>query len=108
MGSCAGTESAALFGCALLTSYLLLFIDFYIRTYKKPVKGKAPQVNGKPIANGNGVVNGYVMTWRSTGDVQLMLPPATSWSKRAHLPRLGHYHARRPPCSAHQPKSPNP
>lgn len=33
MGSCAGTEFAALFGCLLLTSYLGLFIDFYVRTY---------------------------------------------------------------------------
>ncbi|KAG1052514.1 hypothetical protein G6F43_005363 [Rhizopus delemar] len=34
MGSCAGTESSALFGCALLSSYLLLFINFYRMTYQ--------------------------------------------------------------------------
>jgi hypothetical protein len=34
-GYCAGTESSALFGCALLSSYLLLFINFYRLTYKK-------------------------------------------------------------------------
>lgn len=61
LGSCAGTESAAVFGCVLLSSYLGLFIQFYIQTYKKPAKGKgkAPQVNGKPITNGNGVANGH-------------------------------------------------
>ncbi|CAO0795327.1 unnamed protein product [Mucor circinelloides] len=34
-GSCAGTETSALFGCALLSSYLLLFINFYRLTYKQ-------------------------------------------------------------------------
>ncbi|RIA81282.1 fatty acid elongase [Glomus cerebriforme] len=45
-GSCAGSESAAIFGCSLLSSYLLLFIGFYKKTYndKKGTtisKGKA-------------------------------------------------------------------
>ena len=56
LGSCAGTEAAAIFGCVLLSSYLVLFINFYIQTYKAPVKGKKPIANGK--ANGNGVSNG--------------------------------------------------
>lgn len=32
-GSCAGSESAAIFGCWILSSYLLLFIGFYKKTY---------------------------------------------------------------------------
>lgn len=36
-GSCAGTEGAAIFGCALLTSYLFLFIAFYKKTYNAQV-----------------------------------------------------------------------
>ncbi|THH34129.1 hypothetical protein EUX98_g93 [Antrodiella citrinella] len=58
IGTCAGTEYAALFGCGLLSSYLVLFINFYIQTYKSPAKGKKSQANGKPVMNGNGVANG--------------------------------------------------
>lgn len=55
MGSCAGTESAALFGCGLLTAYLFLFINFYIQTYRKPsTRSKKPLANGNGVANGNG------------------------------------------------------
>ncbi|OAX42967.1 GNS1/SUR4 membrane protein [Rhizopogon vinicolor AM-OR11-026] len=69
--NCAGTETAALFGCGLLTSYLGLFINFYVQTYKKPSKGKKSAVNG--IANGhahNG--NRYAnFPWRIVLDVQM-------------------------------------
>ncbi|QIX02135.1 hypothetical protein AMS68_007652 [Peltaster fructicola] len=37
-GSCAGEEFAAFSGMAIISSYLFLFIGFYISTYKKPVK----------------------------------------------------------------------
>jgi len=35
---CAGEDVAAAFGCGLLTSYLLLFINFYFKTYKTKSK----------------------------------------------------------------------
>jgi hypothetical protein len=39
-GHCSGTEGAAIFGCMLLSSYLLLFIQFYFKTYKNVNKSK--------------------------------------------------------------------
>ncbi|KAF5390272.1 hypothetical protein D9757_002937 [Collybiopsis confluens] len=56
MGDCAGSESAAIFGCGLLTSYLGLFVNFYIQTYKKPAK--MPKANGHANGHSNGVANG--------------------------------------------------
>jgi len=65
LGNCAGSETAALFGCGLLTSYLGLFINFYFQTYKKPNGHKKPTSNG--VANGyaSGKANGVtsVAVW---------------------------------------------
>ncbi|TPX43199.1 very-long-chain 3-oxoacyl-CoA synthase [Synchytrium endobioticum] len=33
MGTCSGSDEAAQFGCFILSSYLLLFIQFFIKTY---------------------------------------------------------------------------
>lgn len=35
VGTCAGEPLAAFCGCAILSSYLVLFLAFYTRTYKK-------------------------------------------------------------------------
>jgi fatty acid elongase 3 len=59
-GDCAGTEYAAMMGCLVLTSYLFLFINFYIQTYKKPARA----VN-KSVAVGNGVANGKAYVFLS-------------------------------------------
>jgi len=41
IGTCAGEEFAAIFGCALLTSYLFLFIGFYAATYSRKGRVRA-------------------------------------------------------------------
>ena len=47
--TCAGTYSAAFMGIILINSYLLLFIEFFFKTYKKPagksVKGGKKKTN---------------------------------------------------------------
>jgi len=55
VGDCAGSEGAALFGCALLTSYLGLFINFYFQTYKKPTTARRPTANGVVREKANGI-----------------------------------------------------
>lgn len=90
MGKCAGEEFAAFSGMAIISSYLFLFISFYIATYNKTqtVKAGRPRRNtGKQSlidmkdyevpsvtnANGNGngdsKSNGAVSTGRSNGPV---------------------------------------
>ncbi|EDR14987.1 elongase of fatty acids, ELO [Laccaria bicolor S238N-H82] len=60
ISNCAGSETAALFGCGLLTCYLFLFINFYFQTYKKPATtGKSSgsansHTNGSTYQNGTG------------------------------------------------------
>lgn len=49
MGSCAGEEFAAIYGCGLLTSYLFLFIAFYIKVYY--TNGKKASKSAKKVAS---------------------------------------------------------
>jgi len=51
-GSCSGSEGAAIFGCALLTSYLFLFIAFYQKTYKQGQAAKAAKVAAAKTVSG--------------------------------------------------------
>lgn len=45
MGKCAGEEFAALAGIGIISSYLVLFISFYIATYNKAAKAGRPRRN---------------------------------------------------------------
>ncbi len=50
-GNCAGEEFAAFAGMAILSSYLLLFISFYLATYQKSVqKGRKRSNTAKKAA----------------------------------------------------------
>lgn len=45
MGQCAGEEFAAFSGMAIISSYLFLFISFYVATYQKAPKAGRPRRN---------------------------------------------------------------
>jgi fatty acid elongase 3 len=59
-GRCAGEEFAAFSGCAILSSYLFLFISFYFSTYKSGKRAtnkavtKGGEVEESLQSNGNG------------------------------------------------------
>lgn len=62
-GSCAGEEFAAFSGIAILSSYLFLFISFYVATYKK--EGKRPsgrkavrRMSQAEMPNPNDIIHG--------------------------------------------------
>ncbi|CAI5757178.1 unnamed protein product [Candida verbasci] len=58
-GDCAGTMIAAYSGCAILSSYLVLFIAFYIDVYKR--KGSRRSLRVKSVSGGVAAqVNEYV------------------------------------------------
>lgn len=51
MGRCAGELVAAVSGGLILTSYLVLFIMFYIATYKKAGRRAAQNQKPKPASS---------------------------------------------------------
>lgn len=79
-GDCAGTMLAAYSGCAILSSYLVLFIAFYMEVYKKKSKKskKIKAVQGGVAAQ----VNEYV---HATGrnDTPTPVPEAQIRSRKA-------------------------
>ncbi|KAA8916930.1 hypothetical protein TRICI_000897 [Trichomonascus ciferrii] len=73
-GNCAGEEFAAIYGCALLTSYLFLFIAFYIKVYSSK---KAKKTKTDAAATAAKVTTGVVTTSRPN------TPTVVSKSKKA-------------------------
>jgi hypothetical protein len=66
-GNCAGTESSALFGCALLSSYLLLFINFYRLTYQKKKKDRLNAADKSSATAGSNDTRSYAAAAAASG-----------------------------------------
>lgn len=75
MGKCAGEEFAAFSGIAVLTSYLVLFILFYIATYKKDTKRTTRKslrrMSQAPLPDPHDLIHGTPVNKKDvTGDVK--------------------------------------
>lgn len=66
LGNCAGEEFAAISGCAILTSYLFLFIAFYIRVYSKS-KSKTKAQAVEEVVNKTYEDSAFEVSSTSTG-----------------------------------------
>jgi len=73
-GDCSGTEYAALQGCAILSSYLVLFISFYRKTYKKASDKRDIQ---NALKDGQKRTNGQAVKGAGRGRSESIVKAAT-------------------------------
>ena len=66
----------ALFGCVVISSYLLLFVKFFFDTYNK--KTKKPAASSKKPAPGLGVSKGLKLSKEYPGDAGNTSEPEAS------------------------------
>ncbi|KAK9449863.1 GNS1/SUR4 family-domain-containing protein [Limtongia smithiae] len=79
-GSCAGEEYAAVYGCMILTSYLFLFIGFYIKVYRSSSKKAAAKKKLAGATNGNGAAAG--IDFKTLDSTPVKATPTRKHSKK--------------------------